>query len=82
MGMGTHTITSVGLVDNSNNSRVMRSILLLEKELKEVAYQIKACHESEMTAFLSFFRDEWTRIEQEIRSLLYCLRFNIDRLVH
>jgi hypothetical protein len=79
--MGTHTITSVGLVDNSNNNKVMRSILLLEKELKEIAYQIKACHEHDMTAFLSFFQDEWSRIENEIRSLLKCLRFNIDSLV-
>jgi hypothetical protein len=81
MGMGTHTITSVGLVDNSNNSKVMRSIILLEKELKEVAYQIKACHEHDMDAFLSFFRDEWTRIEKEIRSLLYCLHLNIVSLI-
>lgn len=80
MGMGTHTMTRVGIVKNACNKQVTYSIILLEKELKEVYYQLQACHEHGMTAFLSHFRDEWNRLVQEIHTLLSELRTNITTL--
>lgn len=80
MGMGTHTFTRVGIVKNACNKQVMYSIILLEKELKECYYQIKACHEHGMDAFLSHFRDEWKRITEEIHALLSALRTNVATL--
>lgn len=80
MGMGTHTMTRIGIVKNTCNKQVCYSIILLERELKEVYFQLQACHEHGMTAFLSHFRDEWKRLEQEIRTLLSALHTNITTL--
>jgi hypothetical protein len=78
--MGTHTITKVGVVKNSSTKQVCFSIILLERELHECTYQMKACKEHGMHAFLSHFQDEWNRIVNEIRTLLDCLRFTISTL--
>lgn len=82
MEMSTHTITRVGIVKNSCNKQVMYSILLLEKELKEASFQVKTCLEHAMDAFLSHFKEEIERLTEEIRSLLSCLCFNVDKLIH
>lgn len=78
--MGTHTLTKIGAVDNGSNFKVMRAILLLEKELHEAHTQVMACVEHGMHAFLSFFQEECKRIKGEIRSLLKVLCHNIDAL--
>jgi hypothetical protein len=80
MGMGTHTMTKVGVVRNTCNKQVMYSIILLEKELREVYFQIKACHENGLTAFLSHFEEQMEHLRFEIRSLLTALCYNITTL--
>ena len=82
MGMGTHVITKVGVVKTTCNKQILFSIITLEKELHDVAMEIKACYESGLTAFLSSFRDEWNRIEGEIRTLLNCLNHNLHTLIN
>jgi hypothetical protein len=58
----------------------MYSIILLEKELKETYFQIKACHEHGMGAFLSHFEEKMEHLRFEIRTLLSALNITITTL--
>jgi hypothetical protein len=80
MGMGTHTMTRVGVVRNSCTKQTMYSIILLEKELKEVYFQIKACEDFGLSAFLSSFMEQMEQIRYEIRTLLHALNQKITTL--
>lgn len=79
--MGTHTFTAKGIVDNSCNKSILFTILCLERELSVVATQIKACHEHDMTAFLSLYKEDAERLIQEINALLKCFSSNVNESV-
>lgn len=80
--MGTHVITKIGIVKTTCTKQIMFAIVKLEKELHDVACEIKACYEHGLTAFLSSFRDEWNAIEQQIRTLLTYLNSNLLTLIN
>lgn len=73
-------MTKLGLVKVTCNKQVMYTIIRLEFELKEAFYQIKTCIEHGMTAFITHFEQERTRIISELNELLSHLRNNVHTL--
>jgi hypothetical protein len=73
-----HLFTQKGIVKTTCNKQVLYTIILLERELREVYYQLKSCLEYGIDAFITHFQEQQRVLIREIRSLLQCLRSNVD----